>query len=172
MRSDGVRCTNTIRVLLIVSHKRKQPRRDGDPHVYRQPRIESEPSADHLTFRWRTNYMDYEGPFGWGSLSVHDFCRFVVAPLHQLETMAWGQVLGMKHNHTLTWSSVSSIAIHRWKNAPIIYRFLAKRLSFCRLGSEDANELLVCATADVFICCGGIPFIKYLRRIDSTLAVY
>ncbi len=97
-----------------MSRKSKTPRQYVNPRIQKEPRIASEPqTGDALPFQWRTDYMDHGGPFNWEVLSVQEFCRKVVNPLHNIETMEWGAVLRMQHAHTLTWSSIASNAIAR-----------------------------------------------------------
>lgn len=96
-----------------MSNKQKHPERAFAPKNERRPRRVVDPeTGDYLSFRWRTDLMDYEGPFSWESVTVREFCKIVVTFLHQLETMEWGAVLRAGHHH-LQWSSLSREAIRR-----------------------------------------------------------
>ncbi len=116
----------------MSSKKNKKPNRQFSPAPGRVPRVATELSTgDDLPFQWRTDYMDHDGPFGWEVLTLREFCIQAVSRLHNLETMAWGEVLGMTHNHSLGWSSVSRKAIQRFEE-------LADRLPGC----PDETELM------------------------------
>lgn len=99
----------------MSNSRKRSPQKKHSPAGGRKPRIASEPDAgDQLEFRWRTECMDYGGPFSWELLTVREFCAQVVVFLHQFETMTWGDLLRGGHHH-LAWSSVSQEACARFE---------------------------------------------------------
>ena len=48
-----------------------------------------------MPFRWRVNrYLDWDGPWGWCHIEIHNLLCELVPKLHDYETMTWSEVEG------------------------------------------------------------------------------
>jgi hypothetical protein len=105
--------------------KKKRPGRAVDPGSTETPRsrerVDDKPrprSLDPVQALadkkpvWRTNSIDYDGPWGWRSVNAETILSDVVVRLHQYEDMAWGQFVGPR-NHDVGLQSLCADARRR-----------------------------------------------------------
>lgn len=72
------------------SKKTKKPTLAQAPSDEKQARIKGDPQDS--CFRWRTNRLDFGGPWGWHLVHPCELHRNIIRDLHELEGWTWMDV--------------------------------------------------------------------------------
>lgn len=73
-----------------MGQKRRKPRAEHAPSEGRQVRIGQDPGS--AQFHWRTNKMDFGGPWGWHLVHPCYVHRKIIPDLQSFEGMTWTQI--------------------------------------------------------------------------------
>lgn len=100
----------------MAGKNHKSPKWAAQPDPKKQPRgLEAAENVNQQPFRWRCNWIDLDGEWGFRAVNPEHLWKEVLPRLHDFETMTWAEISGRKDssNHPMPVSRIEAKAAAR-----------------------------------------------------------